>query len=101
MAEVARLARFRIDPSRRGDLMAAYATYAEAVRLEDGIQVWQMSTDAEDENVVWLFVRATDAAALEAHRHSDAAARLGAVLMPSIIGDPEFHDLVPRFANRP
>jgi quinol monooxygenase YgiN len=101
MAEVARLARFRIDPGRRDALMTAYVDYAQAVRAEAGMHVWEMCTDAADEDVVWLFVRASDAAALEAHRSSEASARLGAVLMPAIIGEPEFHDLVPHFSNRP
>jgi quinol monooxygenase YgiN len=101
MAEIARLARFRIDPSRRDGLFAAYAEYAEAVREEDGVRVWEMCTEADDENVVWLFVRSADAAAHEAHRSSSAAERLGSVLIPAIVGDPEFHDLVPNFSNLP
>lgn len=101
MTEVARLARFRIDPNSRDTLLAAYVDYAHAVRAEAGMQVWEMCTDADDEDVVWLFVRASDAAALEAHRSSEASARLGAVLMPALIGNPEFHDLVPHFSNRP
>jgi quinol monooxygenase YgiN len=101
MGEVARLARFRIDPARRGELFAAYTEYAEAVREEDGVRVWEMCTEAGDANVVWLFVRSVDAAAHEAHRASSAAERLGSVLVPAIVGAPEFHDLVPHFSNRP
>lgn len=101
MAEVARLASFRIDPARRSSLFEAYTEYAEAVRGEVGTLVWEMCTDAGDENVIWLFVRATDATALEEHRSSAAVARLGSVLMPALVGDPEFHDLVPQFSNRP
>ena len=97
MTEVARLARFRVDPGRRDELFAAYAIYEEAVRREDGMLVWEMCTDADDDNEVWLFVRAADAASLEAHRSSEASARLGSVLMPALVGNPEFHDLVPRF----
>ena len=52
MAQVSRLARFRIDPDRRDELFAAYTDYAQAVQGEDGIHVWEMYTDAEDENVV-------------------------------------------------
>ena len=42
MTEVARLARFRIDPTSRDALLAAYVDYAEAVRAEAGMQVWEM-----------------------------------------------------------
>ena len=101
MAEVARLASFRIDPTHRDGLFAAYAEYVEAVREENGVRVWEMCTEADDENVVWLFVRSADAAAHESHRSSSAAERLGSVLLPAIVGSPEFHDLVPHFSNRP
>jgi quinol monooxygenase YgiN len=101
MGEVAGLARFRIDPTRRSELFAAYTDYVEAVREEDGVRVWEMCTEAGDPNVVWLYVRSADAAAHEAHRSSVAAERLGSVLLPAIDGAPEFHDLVPHFSNRP
>ena len=101
MAEIARLARFRVDPARRDGLFAAYTEYVEAVRGEDGVRVWEMCTEADDENVVWLFVRSADAAAHEAHRSSAAAERLVLVLIPACVGAPEFHDLEPHFSNRP
>ena len=99
MAEVARLARFRIDSARREALFAAYTEYVEAVRQEPGTRIWEMCTDAEDSDVIWLFVRSADAAAHEVHRSSVAAQQLGSVLMPAIVGAPEFHDLVPRFTK--
>ncbi len=101
MAEVARLARFRIDPAHRTELFTAYAEYVEAVRRETGVRIWEMSTEADDDNMVWLFVRSADAAAHELHRSSAAAQQLGSVLMPAIVGAPEFHDLVPRFSKHP
>ena len=101
MGEVARLARFRIDPARRGEVWSAYSEYAAEVREESGIQVWELCTDVGDENTIWLYVRAGDDSALEAHRSSSAADTLRSVLMPAIVGDPVFHDLVPRFVNHP
>ena len=101
MAEVARLARFRIDPALREDVFAAYTEYVAAVRKEDGVRVWEICTEAEDANIVWLFVRSADAVAHEDHRSSEAAAQLGSVLIPAIVGSPEFHDLQPHFSNRP
>ena len=100
MSEVARLARFRIDPARRQELFDAYVEYAETVRAERGVQTWELCTSADDPNEIWIYVRAADAAALDAHRSSDAVATLGELLMPSIVGSPEFHDLIPAFSNR-
>jgi quinol monooxygenase YgiN len=89
MADVARLARFRVDPDRREQLFAAHAAYVEAVRDEAGTKVWEMSTEADDDNVVWLFVRSGGAAAHEAHGSSAAAQQLGSFLMPAIVGGPD------------
>ena len=82
-------------------MWSAYSEYAAEVREESGIQVWELCTDVGDENTIWLYVRAGDDSALEAHRSSSAADTLRSVLMPAIVGDPVFHDLVPRFVNHP
>lgn len=95
MGEVARLTRFRIDPARRGEVGSAYSERAAEVREESGIQVWELCTDVGDDNTIWLYVRAGNDSALEAHRPSAAADTLRSVLMPAIVGDPVFHDLVP------
>lgn len=100
MDDVARLARFRIDPVRRAEVFAADAQYEEQVRGEAGTRVWEMCTEA-DENVVWLFVRSADAAAHELHRSSDAARQLDSILIATIDGAPEFDDLIPRFSKHP
>jgi len=95
VGEVARLTRFRIDPARRGEVGSAYSERAAEVRAESGIQVWELCTDVGDDNTIWLYVRAGNDSALEAHRPSAAADTLRSVLMPAIVGDPVFHDLVP------
>ena len=90
-----------MDPARCAEVLAAYAQNEGEVRGEAGTRVWEVCTEADDENVVWLFVRSGDAAAAahELHRSSDAARQLGSILMAAIDGAPEFHDLVPRFSK--
>lgn len=68
--------RLAANPGGRPALLDALNRYADHLANEPNTELFVISLDPEDHNVVWLYEWFTDEAGLEAHRMSDAFAEL-------------------------
>ncbi len=95
MSNVIVLAKITAQEGTRDDLIAGMAPMMEHVETEPGTLQYILSTDANDDNVVWMYEVYADQASFEAHGGSDAMKALGAAIGPFLAGRPELIFLTP------
>jgi quinol monooxygenase YgiN len=74
-------------PGSRAALLDALHSYADRLGDEPGTEMFVISTDPADPDVVWLNEWFRDEAALEAHRHAPAFGDLLGI-MPGLLASP-------------
>ena len=97
---ITRVARARIDPSKRDELLAAYETYATAVAEDDGVLAWEFCTEADDENVVWIIAAFADTDAHARHMESPATAAVLPAIQSAMVEPPNMTALLPLYSVR-
>lgn len=78
-----------IDPDSRDEALSLAADLAEASRGEEGVVDYRMTTDVEDPNVLRVFERYEDEAALAAHGETEHFQRFQAGIADLLGGVPE------------
>jgi quinol monooxygenase YgiN len=79
----------------RPALLDLLNTYADGLAEEPGTELFIVSMDPDDENIVWLYEIFADEDAENAHRGSDGFARLMASMPPMLDGPPAVLRTVP------
>ncbi len=95
MSRVSVIARIPLKPGTKGELLAAFTPMLDQVNNEAGTEIYILSEDPADDNVVWVFELYSDSDALAAHSSSDAMAALLGVVGGLVEGEPGFHILNP------
>jgi len=95
MSNVTVLAKITAQEGKRDELIAGMAPMMEHVESEPGTLQYILSTDAQDENVVWMYEVYEDQASFEAHGSSDVMKALGPAIGPFLAGRPELIFLSP------
>lgn len=95
MSKVSVIVRIPLKPGTKGDLLAAFEPMLEQVNNEAGTEVYLLSEDPADDDVVWVFELYRDSDAMAAHTSSDAMAALLGTVGELVDGDPGFHVLNP------
>lgn len=80
------MVRLAARPGGRAGLLDAVNRFADDLRSSPGTEAFVVSLDPSDEDVVWLHEWFVDEAALDAHRGTDAFARL-MTEMPALLAD--------------
>lgn len=81
-------ASFPIDPDRREDALESLEDLVTASRREAGTIEYEAATDVSDPNVVRVFERYEDEAALGAHSQSDHFVEFAGALPELLAGEP-------------
>ena len=81
------LVRLNANDGMRPALLDVLNTYADGLSEEPGTEVFMISIDPDDTNLVWLFEVFKDEDAEEAHRASSGFASMMAS-MPPLLGSP-------------
>ena len=97
---ITRVARVRIDPGKRDELFAAYATYASAVSEDEGVLAWEFCTEADDENVLWIIATVADADAHARHMEAPATAAVLPAIQSAMAEPPTMTALTPHYVVR-
>ena len=93
-----RIARVSIDPTKRDRVLAEYAKYAEAVRQDSGVLAWELCTDADAENEIWIIAKFADETAHKHHMSLPETQAVVPVLQHAVVGTPTINQLVPHFS---
>lgn len=91
MDEVAVIARLVAQPGRRHELLEALAPLLHNAEDEPGTRTYLLHEDTAEDDVVWMYERYVDAAALDAHRTAPVMKQVGPALMPLLAGPPDLH----------
>ena len=97
---ITRVARVRIDPSQRDELLAAYATYAHAITEDEHVLAWQFCTEADNENVVWIIATFADIDAHARHMEAPATAAVLPAIQSAMVEPPKMTALLPHHSVR-
>ena len=97
---ITRVARARIDPSKRDELLAAYETYAIAITEDEDVLAWEFCTEADDENVVWIIATFADTDAHARHMEAPATAAVLPEIQSAIVEPPKITALLPHYSVR-
>jgi quinol monooxygenase YgiN len=81
------LVRLTAKPGMRAALLAELNAYADGLSEEPGTEVFMVSTDPDNDSIVWLLEVFRDTAAEAAHRGSQGFERLMRAI-PDILEDP-------------
>ena len=81
------LVRLTCDAGRRPAMLEMLNTYTDGLHEEPGTEMFVVSLDPDDENIVWLYEIFKDEEAENAHRSSEGFARLMSQ-MPELLGAP-------------
>ena len=95
MSKVFVLAKITAQEGKRDELIEGMGPMMEHVETEPGTLEYILSTDAKDENVLWMYEVYEDQEAFQAHGSSDAMKALGAAIGPFLGGRPELIFLSP------
>ena len=98
---ITRVARVRIDPSMRFELLEAYRAYAEAILEDDDLLAWEICTEADDENLVWIIATFPDAEAHARHMAHPATAEVMPVIQSAVVEPPTMTELISHHSTRP
>ena len=82
------LVRLTSAEGRRAALLDMLNTYTDGLAEEPGTEMFMVSLDPEDPNIVWLFEIFTNEDAENAHRASSGFARLMEQMPPLLDGPP-------------
>jgi quinol monooxygenase YgiN len=97
---ITRVARARIDPSKRDELLAAYATYANAISDDEDVLAWEFCTGADDENVIWIIATFADTEAHARHMAAPATAAVLPMIQSAMVEPPHMTALLPHYSVR-
>jgi quinol monooxygenase YgiN len=89
MTSPAIIAKITAQPGKRAELVAALQAMVDATNDEPGTIQYLLHTDDGDADVVWFYERYTDAAAVDAHRSSEAMKTVGLAVRDLAAGRPE------------
>lgn len=89
------LAKITAQEGKRADLIEALGPMLDHVETEEGTVHYVLCKDTGDEDVVWVYERYTDEAALAAHGSSDAMKAVGGSIGSLVAGPPEITVLAP------
>ena len=89
------LVRLTTKDGMRPALLDLLNTYADGLAEEPGTEVFIVSMDPDDANIVWLYEIFTDESAENAHRGSDGFARMMAFMPELLDGQPAVLRTVP------
>jgi (4S)-4-hydroxy-5-phosphonooxypentane-2,3-dione isomerase len=82
------LVRLTSEDGKRAALLDMLNTYTDGLAEEPGTEMFMVSLDPEDPNIVWLFEIFTDEDAENAHRASSGFAMLMELMPPLLDGPP-------------
>jgi quinol monooxygenase YgiN len=82
------LVRLTSEDGKRAALLDMLNTYTDGLGEEPGTEMFMVSLDPEDPNIVWLFEIFTDEDAESAHRASSGFAMLMEQMPPLLDGPP-------------
>jgi quinol monooxygenase YgiN len=80
MAKHAVIAKVTAASGKRDELVAVFAGMVDAVRNEDGTELYALLTDKTNADVVWFWEMYSDQAAVDAHTSGEAMKAVGAKL---------------------
>jgi len=89
MTTPAIIAKITAQPGKRDELVAALQAMVEATNDEPGTIQYLLHIDDGDADVVWFYERYADAAAVDAHRSSEAMKAVGLAVRDLAAGRPE------------
>src|SRR6056297_2890834 len=89
------MVRLTANEGMRPALLDLLNTYADGLAEEPGTEVFVVSMDPEDANIVWLYEIFADEEAENAHRASEGFARLMAEMPELLNGQPAVLRTVP------
>ena len=89
------LVRLTANKGMRPALLDLLNTYADGLAEEPGTELFIVSMDPDDENIVWLYEIFADEDAENAHRSSSGFARLMNAMPPMLDGPPAVLRTVP------
>lgn len=89
------LVRLTANKGMRPALLDLLNTYADGLAEEPGTELFIVSMDPDDENIVWLYEIFADEDAENAHRSSGGFARLMNAMPPLLDGPPAVLRTVP------
>ena len=89
------MVRLTANEGMRPALLDMLNTYADGLAEEPGTEVFVVSMDPEDANIVWLYEIFADEEAENAHRASEGFARLMAEMPELLNGQPAVLRTVP------
>jgi len=89
------IVRLTANEGMRPALLDMLNTYADGLAEEPGTEVFVVSMDPEDANIVWLYEIFADEEAENAHRASEGFARLMAEMPELLNGQPAVLRTVP------
>jgi quinol monooxygenase YgiN len=93
MSQLSVIAKLPAAPGKGEELIAALQAALDIAADEPGTQYYVLHVDASNADVVWMYERYEDQAALDAHSKSMMA--LFPVLGPLLGGAPELHIVTP------
>jgi len=99
MAKTSIIAKISFQPGKREEAVTAFKPMFDAVNAEAGTEVYVLSLDDADENVLWVYELYTDADALATHSGSEAMAEMFGSLGSLVAGAPELNVLTPVIAK--
>lgn len=94
MSKISVIVRIPLKSGTKDQLLAAYSPMFERVNDEVGTEVYILSEDPADDNVVWMFELYRDSEAMGAH-NSDVLAALIADVNELVDGEAEINILNP------
>lgn len=71
MSKIVVIAKLTAREGVRDEMVEAFRTFMSDVEAESGTEVYSISTDDADANVVWVFEVYADKASLDAHSNGD------------------------------
>lgn len=95
MSTIAVLAKLPVQPGKRDEFVAAFASMFPVAEDEPGTLVYVLHTDDKDENLVWVYEQYHDEAALNEHSGSDGMKAAIGAFGPLLAGRPEIIRLTP------
>ena len=98
MGMMFRVARVNIDPAKRASVLAEYAKYVEAVQQDSGVLAWELCTEADADDVIWILAKFADESAHKDHLSLPETQAVVPVLQDALVGAPTFSELIPQFS---
>ena len=93
-----RVARVNIDPARRDSVLAEYAKYVEAVQQFSGVLAWELCTETDADDVIWILAKSAGESAYEHHMSLPETQAVVPVLLDALVGEPTIRELTPQFS---